>query len=256
MTSAYQEDWDVYFCYLEDTPAFISVDLGYYGFAPLQDKPNLIEVAIGLQTATADGFPESEEWEMLEKIEDMLVSSFDQKLEAIFVGKTLHNGTRGLYFYSGDTLLVEQMMDELREHFKDYSFEHQMQEDPSWEVYFEYLYPDEESLLKIQNNKMLRLLEEQGDQSFVPRAIQYSLRFTSEADRNAVASKVAENGFEVEEETVQKDKSEFPYKLVLTSESRADEETIYLVTEMLMQLALEHDGEFIGWETQIVREND
>lgn len=256
MTSAYQQDWDVYFCYLEESPAFISVDLGYFGVAPVPGKPNLIEVAIGLQTATADGFPENEEWEQLEKIEDMLVSSFEQKLEATFVGKTLHDGKRGLYFYSGETLLLPQMMEELQQHFSSYTFGHQVQEDPDWEVYFSYLYPDEESLLRIQNNKMLKLLEDQGDQPFVPRPVHYSLRFTTEEGRANAVAEVSKNGFDIEEQGYREDKSGYPFLLTLVNESRADEETIYLVTEMLLQLAIQHDGEFEGWETQIIREND
>jgi uncharacterized protein (TIGR01619 family) len=256
MSSDYQQDWDVYFCYLEDAPAFISVDLGYFDFAPLSDKPHLIEVAVSLLTSTSDGFPENEEWEKLEAIEDMLVHSFEEKLEATFVGKTLNNGRRGLYFYSGDTLLVEQMVDELREHFTEYTFEYQIQEDPNWEIYFEYLYPDEDSLLRIQNNKMLRLLEEQGDQAYIPRQINYTLYFRSTQDRASVIKEVVTHGFTVEEESEYMDDDETPYKLELTRESKADEETIYLVTEMLQELAQKYDGEFDGWETQVILEND
>lgn len=255
MSSAYQADWDVYFCYLEDTPAFISVDLGLYDVAPLPDKPHLIEIAVGLLTTNEDGFPDNGEWTKLEEIEDMLVSSFEEKLEAVFVGKTLNSGRRGLYFYSGETLLVEQMVDELRSHFSEYTFEHQVTEDPNWEIYFEYLFPDEESLLRIQNNKILQLLEDQGDQAYVPRKITYFIYFRSAEDRAAAKYEVVSSGFEVEEESEQ-EQEELPYKLVLSNQSKADEESIYLVTEMLLQLAIKHDGEFDGWETQIVQEND
>ena len=255
MSSSYQADWDIYFCYLEDAPAFISVDLGQYSRAPLPDKPYMIEVVAGLLTTTDDGFPDNEEWAKLEEIEDMLVNSFEEKLEAIFVGKTLNSGRRGLYFYSGDTLLVDQMVDELRAHFPEYTFEHQITEDPNWEVYFEYLYPDEESLLRIQNNKVLQLLEEQGDQAYVPRKITYTLYFRSVEDRAAAKQEVLNSDFEVESEN-EAENQELPYTLVLAKVSKADEETIYLTTEMLMQLAIKHDGEFDGWETQIVQEND
>ncbi|MEJ8802652.1 DUF695 domain-containing protein [Pontibacter sp. H249] len=255
MSNSHQPDWDVYFCYLEDTPAFISVDLGLYDLAPLPDKPHLIEVVVGLLTTNEDGFPDNEEWTKLEEIEDVLVNSFEQKLEAVFVGKTLNSGRRGLYFYSGDTLLVEQMVDELREQFPEYTFEHQLTEDPNWEVFFEYLYPDEESLLRIHNNKILQLLEEQGDQPFVPRKITYTLYFRTAEDRAAAKYEITNSGFEVEEE-IESEEYELPFSLVLSNQSKADEETIYLTTEMLMQLAIKHDGEFDGWETQIVQEND
>ena len=255
MNSDYQTDWDVYFCYLDDAPAFISVDLGFHDFAPLPDKPNLIEIVVGLQSTNEDGFPDNGEWAKLEEIEDMLVNSFEEKLEAVFVGKTLNNGRRGLYFYSGETLLVEQMAEELKAQFPDYAIAHQITEDPDWEVYFEYLYPDEESLLRIQNNKILKLLEEQGDQAFVPRRISYTLYFRDLKDREAAKKEIEGSDFEVEAED-SSDARELPHRLVLAKQSKADEETIYLTTEMLMQLAIKHDGEFDGWETQIVQEND
>ncbi|GAB3200610.1 uncharacterized protein (TIGR01619 family) [Pontibacter aydingkolensis] len=255
MSNAHQADWDVYFCYLEDTPAFITVDLGLYNLAPLPGKPNLIEVVARLQTTNEDGFPDNEEWTKLEEIEDMLVNSFEEKLEAVFVGKTLNSGRRGLYFYSGDTLLVEQMVDELRSHFPEYTFEHQLTEDPNWEVYFEYLFPDEESLLRIQNNKILQLLEEQGDQAYIPRKITYTLYFRTSKDRAEALQEIKGAGFEVEDESDQ-EKEELPHRLILSNQSKANEETIYLTTEMLMQLAIKYDGEYDGWETQIVQEND
>ncbi len=255
MSSADHTNWDVYFCYLEDSPAFISVDLGLHTVAPIADKPYLIEVAVGLLTTNQDGFPENEEWKKLEEIEDMLVTSFSSKLEAVFVGKTLNNGRRGMYFYSSDTLLVAQMIDELKGHFPEYSFEHQVTEDQSWEVYFEYLFPDEESLLRIKNNKVLQLLEEQGDQSYIPRKINYTLYFRAAKDLQAVKQELLNSGYGVEEEVIL-EQEPLKYKLVLANESKADEETIYNVTEMLMQLAHEHDGDFDGWETQVIAEND
>lgn len=254
MESAHQPDWDVYFCYLEDAPAFVSVDLALHALAPLPAKPYLIEVAAGLLSANDDGFPDNGEWQSLEEIEDMLVSSFEKNLEAVFAGKTLNNGRRGLYFYSGDTLLVEQMVDELRAHFKDYTFEHQVTEDPEWNVYFNYLFPDEESMLRIQNNRLLQLLEEQGDQPYVPRKITYYLYFETPADRTAAVQEVKNSDFEVElsDET----EGANPYKLTLAKDSKADEETIYLITEMLVQLAQKYNGTYDGWETQVVQEND
>ncbi|WP_299824621.1 DUF695 domain-containing protein [uncultured Pontibacter sp.] len=253
MDSAYQSDWDVYFCYLEDAPAFISVDLGLHKLAPLSDKPHLIEVMVGLLTTNEDGFPDNAEWKKLEEIEDMLVSSFEKSLEAVFVGKTLNSGRRGVYFYSGDTLLLEQMLDELRIQFPEYSFEHQVTEDPTWEVYFEYLFPDEDSLLRIKNNRILQELELQGDQSFIPRKITYYLYFRTAEDRAAAKEDIL-SSLGVEEEI--EEEGELPFKLVLWNESKANEETIYLVTEMLTTLANQYDGEFDGWETQVVQEND
>jgi len=96
--NSFESDWEVYFTYVDSMPAFFSVDLGFADVAPLQDKPDLLEVVIGLQTTNTDGFPEDAEWEALEEIEDTLVNTLEARLEALFVAKTLNNGKRALYF--------------------------------------------------------------------------------------------------------------------------------------------------------------
>ena len=220
--------------------------------APVEDKPYMIEVAVALQSPDADGFPESEEWEVLEAVEDVLVKSFEERLEALFVGKVLNNGKRSFYFYSGETLLVDQMLEELRQQFPSYAIAHQVTEDPTWSIYFDYLYPDEESLLRIQNNRVLQQLEEQGDQSYIPRKVNYWLYFADATDREAAAKAVLAHGFELEDKTSAKP----PFGLLLAKVSKADEETIYAETELLRQIALQYDGDFDGWETQVILEND
>lgn len=253
--NSYNSDWEVYFTYVDNLPAFFSVDLGYAEVAPLPDKPDLLEVVVGLHTADADGFPAEEEWGALEEIEDTLVNTLEARLEAQFVAKTLNNGKRGLYFYTGETLLLEQLMEEVAARFDTYSIEYQVTEDPEWSIYNEYLYPDEEAMLKINNNRMLQVLEEQNDQAHIPRKISHWLYFRNEEDQKACARLLADEGFTVEALIKSEEASDFPYELEVYRDDKADEETITAVTSMLWQLATKYNGDYDGWETIVIQEN-
>jgi uncharacterized protein (TIGR01619 family) len=252
--NSYIPDWEVYFTNVDNMPAFFSVDLGFADVVPLPEKPYLLEIVVGLQTVDADGFPEEEEWEALEAIEDTLVTTLEARLEANFVAKTLNNGKRGLYFYTGETLLLEQLMEQIAAAFDTYNMEYQVTEDPQQSIYLEYLYPDEEAMLRINNKRMLQALEEQGDQSHIPRKISHWLYFKTAEDRNACADLLKAEGFSME--AMAETEEALPCELEVSRAEKADEEAITTVTSMLWQLAKKYDGDYDGWETIVIQEND
>ncbi|WP_242918285.1 DUF695 domain-containing protein [Pontibacter liquoris] len=251
----YSPAWEVYFCHIEEQPAFVSTDLGLAEMAPIASKPNLMEVAVALRTADESGFPEAAEWGMLEKIEDAVVQLLEEQLEALFVGKTLHSGKRGLYFYGEQTLALDNCVEEIKKKFPDYLIVSQATEDADWEVYFNYLYPDEESMQRIQNTRVLQELEEQGDQAYVPRPITHYLYFQTTAERQTAGKSLEEQGYTLDAVVEEPEEEVYTYKLVVTRPDKADEETINEVTSALLRLARHHNGEYDGWEAPVITDN-
>ncbi|WP_347156863.1 DUF695 domain-containing protein [Pontibacter chitinilyticus] len=251
----YSPAWEVYFCHIEEQPAFVSTDLGLVEVAPMETKPNLIEIAVALQTTDETGFPEAAEWEMLEKIEDAVVQLLEEKMLAVFVGKTLHNGKRGLYFYGDQVLQLEDCVEAVRQKFPEYLIVSQATEDADWEIYFNFLYPDDESMQRIQNTHLLQELEEQGDQAFVPRNITHFLYFKTAADRQAMIQAADRQGYTLESEEEAPEEEEYTYKLLLMRPDKADDETINVITLELLNLARQFNGEYDGWEAPVISEN-
>ncbi|MBF9254376.1 DUF695 domain-containing protein [Pontibacter sp. 172403-2] len=256
MNDDYSPAWEVYFCHIEDQPAFVSVDLTLAEIAPVAAKPNLIEVAAALRTTDETGFPEAEEWEMLEKIEDAVVQLLEEKLGALFVGKTLHSGKRGLYFYSEQVLQLEGCVEAVKQKFPQYLLVSQATEDKDWEIYFELLYPDDESMQRIQNTRLMQQLEEQGDQAYVPRKITHWLYFKTATDRAAVLQALTAQNYTLELAEEEPKEEVYPQKLVISRQNKADDETINEVTMELFRLAQQHNGEYDGWESPVIAEND
>ncbi|WP_125047672.1 DUF695 domain-containing protein [Pontibacter arcticus] len=256
MSQHHTPAWEVYFCHIEEFPAFVSTDLGVATVAPLKDKPNLIEVVVALKTTDETGFPEAEEWHMLEKIEDTLVQLLEAKLNVTFVGKTLYSGKRSFYFYGDRILLLDGYVSEVMEKYPDYMLLAQATEDPDWNIYFGFLYPDAESMQRIRNSQMLQLMEEQGDQPFVPRKITHWLYFKTASGRDATWKALQQQNFKLEERAQRTDTQKgLEYKLVVYRDDKADEESIEEISSILWQLASQQNGEYDGWEALTIPEN-
>ena len=74
--------------------------------------------------------------------------------------------------------------------FEGYQSGYNIAEDPEWEDYFGFLYPDEFSYQTMQNRKVLMQLEKNGDKMEVPREIDHFIYFKEAAQQQAFAKKL------------------------------------------------------------------
>jgi uncharacterized protein (TIGR01619 family) len=250
-TNEYQPDWEVYFCQIENKPAFIGVDLNLQAIAPFESQSKVIEITVPLVSPGADGFPSESEWEPLGEIEDALADVMISDLEAVFVGKTLNNGLRKFYFYAEKILLVNHYLSSITEKFPDYNFEAESWEDPEWETYLEFLFPEPEDLQRIRNSKVLRHLEENGDNPAISRPVSHFIYFKDEVSREKYWTGISTQGYQKVEEGFDPALGETPYKLQVSKEVTTQEETINEAVLSLWNLAQQHDGDYDGWETSI-----
>lgn len=255
--TSHTPDWEVYFCELDGKPASISVDLALEETAPLEEKAQLFELVVGCLTADEDGFPTQEkEWEVLGQIEDALVSELMDNLKAVFVGKTLHDGKRSFYFYSSHEALLDVFAANVMQQFPGYTYNANTQRDDDWSLYFDFLYPEPTVMQTIQNGRLIRHMQEQGDQSHIPRKISHVLYFTNEDQQENFLKEAAALGYGVEDKIIEENTPYAPYKLLVSKVSLANEESINEASLALWTLAEEFDGQYDGWEAGLIKEND
>ncbi|WP_181305494.1 DUF695 domain-containing protein [Rufibacter sp. XAAS-G3-1] len=250
-TNEYQPDWEVYFCQIEHNPAFIGVDLNLQKMAPVETQNKVIEVTVPLASPGEDGFPAESEWEALGQIEDALADTLETNLEAVFVGKTLNAGLRKFYFYAEEVLLAEHYLSQVRESFPGYQFEADIWEDPEWETYLEFLFPEPMDLQKIRNGKVLRQLEENGDNPAISRQVTHFVYFQDEASREKFWAGISAQGYQKVEERFDPDSEETPYILQVARETTTEQEAINEVVLSLWHLAQQYNAAYDGWETSI-----
>lgn len=254
---AYTPEWEVYFCDINDQPACISVDLAFEALAPIADKHRAFELVVALQQTDADGFPaKEEEWEKLEEIEEALVEEFQTSLQAVFVGKMLHDGKRSFYFYSGQEALPEVIAANIMQAFPDYTYATNTLEDSDWGLYLDFLFPEPVDMQSIKNGRILRMMEEQGDEHHIPRPVSHFFSFTTEADRDVFKSAVEDNGYTLVQEGQNRAEAGATYGIVVAKVQAIGEEETQATTLTLWQLAEEFNGLYGGWQANVVREND
>ncbi|WP_299986884.1 DUF695 domain-containing protein [uncultured Pontibacter sp.] len=253
---AHTPEWEVYFCDINDRPACVSVDLAFENLAPIPEQHRAFELVVALQQPDADGFPADEaEWEQLEAIEEALVEAFQNSLQAAFVGKLLHDGKRSFYFYSGQEALPEVIATNVMQQFPNYTFAANNLLDSDWGLYLDFLFPEPADMQSIRNSRILRMMEEQGDEHHIPRSVSHFVSFATEEDRTAFKSESEGAGYTLVQEGENQNESDVPFSIIIAKVQGVTEEEIHTTTLGLWQLAEAFNGVYGGWQAQVVKEN-
>ena len=252
-TVQHQENWAAYLTTIDgEGPGSILVDLGLREIAPRPDLAHLLIVEIPVKNKRENGLPEVEEFDILSEIEE----SFDSALSAIdrvFAGHLYCEGLASLYFYVESGIDLEALLKNCMEPFRGYTFAHRVEYDPNWEGYFDFLYPAPIELQRLGNESVIRNLTEHGDNLEKERKVEHWIYFPSQADRSQFLTSIANDGFEVEDLSVDEDYG-LPYKAQI---SREDKVTLEATDEYILDLwqkAQDFNGNYDGWETYIVKD--
>jgi uncharacterized protein (TIGR01619 family) len=251
VSPAHEEDWDFYFCNVEDIIGSFFVDLGLKQIAAQNDKPNLVWVSLKMNNPKPDGLSSEEEFDRLSAIEDRLQEFLSNKHKTLYAGRLTTNGYRNYYFYLGDPILHDKTISEALVAYPDYSYDFGMNEDENWKTYFEFLYPDPRQYQSIQNRKVVDNLEKGGDPLTKARPVDHWIYFKTENDRNTFLSKIKDLNFSIVDQRKINSRDGHPYSLQISRIDLVDYNSVDDYTLLLWELATESDGDYDGWETSI-----
>ena len=241
------DDWDVYFTHVEDKPASMLLDLGIAPEAPIPGLSVMAYISVEFLDPDEHGFSKSGEYPRLMEIEDTLVPALTHET-SIFVGRCTTGGQRDFFFYMDNAKGVEERVEAVMAKFEEYSWDIGLVEEPGWDTYFDFLFPDDQGMDTIWNNRVRRQLEANGDESSIPREIDHWLYFPSDADRAAFISEIEPEGFSVKLLEPEEDK---PFGILVQRSDAPDD--IDDVTWPLRELAGAHGGIYDGWGCEVVK---
>ena len=251
----YTENWDSYPSPVDATRVgFFFVDLGLVEIAPIVDKPNLVRLRLTILQPEETGMPDERESAVLNELEDLLVTTMASQFDGIYSGRVTIEGERSFYFYIGvQTAGYDKALARVMADFPGYVYECHLQNDPQWDNYLKFLFPEPVQLQSMQNRRVVYQLSQHGDQSDVPRPVEHWIYFKTKRDREAYWNKVNEKGFELIEMATDRDNGgEYPYSLHITRDDKADYDCIDECVLPLWGLATEYNGNYDGWETGVV----
>ena len=244
------QNWDFFMCRIEGAPASIRTNLALIEVAPLEGLSQRLQFYIKMQNPRPDGLSSNEEYPMLCDIEDAIGEKAGA-IGAVLAGVVRSEGFLELWFYTQNAEALAKTCEEALQAFEGYQSGYNIAEDPEWEDYFDFLYPDEFSYQTMQNRKVLMQLEKNGDKMEVPREIDHFIYFKEAAQQQAFAKEAEAKGFKVrfnDDEFVEDRKAEgkeYPYMVEATREDSplAIDDIVW----DLLELASPFEGNYDGW---------
>jgi hypothetical protein len=97
-----------------------------------------VGIAIPLLAPNEIGFPTNEEAKSLNQIEEELSNQLEKDSASILVLSISTDGMRELVYYTRDSIIVEETIDNIRSKFPFYQFQFYVKEDKEWSVYQEF----------------------------------------------------------------------------------------------------------------------
>ena len=244
------QNWDFFMCRIEGAPASIRTNLALIEVAPLEGLTQRLQFCIKMQNPRPDGLSSNEEYSILCDIEDA-IGEKAEATGAVLAGVVKSEGFLELWFYTQNAEALAKTCEDALQTFEGYQSGYNIAEDPEWEDYFGFLYPDEFSYQTMQNRKVLMQLEKNGDKMEVPREIDHFFYFKEAAQQQAFAKEAEANGFKVrfnDDEFVEDRKAEgkeYPYMVEATREDSPL--NIDDIVWDLLELASPFEGNYDGW---------
>lgn len=244
------QNWDFFMCRIEGAPASIRTNLALIEVAPLEGLSQRLQFYIKMQNPRPDGLSSNEEYPILCDIEDALGDKAEA-IGAVLAGVVKSEGFLELWFYTQNAEALAKTCEDALQTFEGYQSGYNIAEDPEWEDYFGFLYPDEFSYQTMQNRKVLMQLEKNGDKMEVPREIDHFIYFKEAAQQQAFAKEAEAKGFKVrfnDDEFVEDRKAEgkeYPYMVEATREDSplAIDDIVW----DLLELTSPFEGNYDGW---------
>lgn len=245
-----RDNWKSYFCNVNGKLASIFLNLSLRNEAPILSKPWLLWVWLHCQSPRRDGLSDRNEAPTLFKIEDALTRQVGRKCNAVPCGRITTEGRREFYFYGETNRGFASAVRTAMSAFRKYKVDIGDQEDSLWEQYLNVLYPSSTDLERIKNREVLEVLEEHGDVLTAAREVQHWMYFQSAQSRASFRHEVVKAGFKVESESQVEGDRPFGISVIRTQPVGPDaiDETVM----ELLRLTEQFEGEYDGWETQVI----
>lgn len=247
-------NWDVYLAQFEQGPGSVFLNMDLIKTAPQKELPFVVITGGTFAECSDDGFPKKEEFNKLYEISDNVAGLISSITKSEFAGTWTYRCERLDYIYVYDTLNVRDNLKKLyQSKYPAYKFYLNIRRDLAWDAYLKFLYPNDEILEYMANEKVLSQLRSAGDQLIKPRLIDHWLYFENTKDRDLFIKYAEHEKFKIEGKNFLKD-SKLKYQLHISRTDSIGHPFINNLTLGLRNKVKEFNGVYDGWETIVLKE--
>ncbi len=252
--STHRENWAGFPSMIDDAPALVTTDLGWADYEePDGMRPTLLRVGIA-----APAMEEEEAFsaflESVRPFDEALTEAILAELNGAFVGTLFTESQRWWIFYAPVSAGADKVVREAARKAPGHMPELLIDRDPEWSFYAEVLFPDESQLRYIADRSVVDELEEQGDESDVPRPIEHRAFFPDAKSRDRFVKWCGKNGFEVAGVSGEMSDELEGFSVEFTHVGPAVIDDICEKTLLATEGAEKSGGAYDGWQTSIVKD--
>lgn len=247
-----EEDWNFYPWQANGHPASFNINLALRKLAPLRSHPVLYRISLEILDPGDHGMGTGDDVQSIWDTEDQITPAA-QELSLISTGTIRSQGKWQLCYYgpSGAKQKLEAITkDAVARHGKR-RFAVGTKDDPGWEVYLKFLFPNPERYQWILDQRVCMNLENSGDNNDAPRPVDHFLYFPDADTRKSVIREAKRLGFKVKAKDNNANPPR-PCSLHLVRKDPVELEHIHAVVMQLTQLADANSGEYDGWGCPVV----
>jgi uncharacterized protein (TIGR01619 family) len=246
------DNWNFYFCNVEDEFASILLDLGIVDSIPIAELSLVGCIRVYLNSRSDDGNTSSANWDDIDPIETALEDKFTLD-RTQYVGRISTSSYRDFYFYLTNAEHFFASVADIMSAFPIYRYTVNASEDREWDLYRSFLYPSPAERQSIENRKVCMALENNGDLMTEMREIEHWIYFKNESSYHAFIAESIQRGFTINSQSEPNLKEgRDRYSVCIAKMDIPSFQNIDNVTLPLFYLALEHDGQYDGWGCAVI----
>lgn len=241
-------NWQNYRSTVNGMPAVFTANIEdvdqYHG----KDCNKIVQFTLGYE-ADETGLPSEGEYDKLINRIFKILAQLTALPQVFFAGHFICNGQAKLHFYCEHESLLLETLQQI-----DFVEDINVQDDPNWDIYFDFLLASPLEIKLNATEELLGLLQSKGRDLSDTYLVEHSFHFDQEEKMFPFMDEISLGDYsftmlQYSAQAIQFDEDDDPYYLVkLEQEISLDNGEIFELVEKFENLATQFMGEYIGWE--------
>lgn len=252
-----EQSWQHYRSLVNDKLAIFSVNLDILTKFPSETSHKIIQFQFAYEVMDDGELPTNQAYQTLMTQILKVSTQLSALPNTLYAGYVFSAGKAQLYFYCDD---LEPCLDVLQQF--DYIEHIESQDDPHWDIYFDFLLPSPLEMKMNATEEVLALLSQNGRDLSDTYVIEHTFYFDDEESMfcfmeqvniqniDFVSLQYSNAPINLEEEEQEK------YLVKLEQEMPLDNADIFRVVEECEELANQFGGEYSGWECDAINDRE
>ncbi|ADN09087.1 DUF695 domain-containing protein [Sulfurimonas autotrophica] len=230
----------------DGSKVYIEVDLNAYAYSNKYGWLLSVFIKFDALDESVEGFEE-----FLDAKESLIIT-LEHEEKAKYVGSRVVDGWSELYFYAADSKGLDFVVKSILQP-ANYVYESNVVRDSKWDFHYRNLAPTELELCHIQSEKIIFLLQEEGDNLEIPRTVEHYVSFTTPTQKNRFINSLELEGFSFKDEI---SSDEFEHGVALVKTHAVTSEEIQKVVNELFEVIKKEQGYYEGWSTLLAQDEN